>query len=62
VTRARGGFDHADKPILGRGGKEGVIGQKLIAQDPDQAHEFILKQPTGFGSKNGLFRSKAGKE
>jgi hypothetical protein len=57
-----GGLDHAHQPILGRGGKKRVIGQKLIAQDPDQAHGEILKQPAVFGSKNGLFRSEAGKE
>ena len=56
MTRPRGGFNHSDKSVFRGRGQEGVIRQKLIAENPDQAHRPSLKQPPVFGSKNGLFR------
>ena len=38
VSCAGGGFDHSDEEIRFGGGKEGVGGQKLVAQNPDQSH------------------------
>jgi len=57
-----GGFDHAHQGILGWRGEQGMVGEKLIAEDPDQTHIFSLSKPRASGSKNGLFRREAAKE
>ena len=62
VASPGGGLDHADESILGRGAEERVIGEELIAEDPNEAHRGNLKHPRAGESKNGLFRSEVGKE
>ena len=62
MTCSRGGLNHPDETILGRGGQQGMLGQKLIPQNPDQTHNLRLRELPVFGSKNGLFRRVVGKE
>jgi hypothetical protein len=62
VSGPGGGFDHAHHGVLGGRGEQGMAGEKLIAENPDQAHNVILRRGSGGERKNGLFRREAGKE
>ena len=62
VSGPGGGFDHTHHGILGWRGEQGMLGKKLIAEDPDQTHRVSLSEPRASESKNGLFRREAEKE
>jgi len=57
-----GRFDHAHGGVAIGRLEQGMIGDELVSQDPDQAHDLRLRYPVDSESKNGLFRRGSAKE